>query len=73
MDGGGICVWGRGKGWGLIGRKPGKGIRFEMEVNRLKRKKEAPNFLRNHQIDFQSGSTSFHFHQQWRSVPPLVH
>jgi hypothetical protein len=27
------------------------------------------NFLRNCQTDFQSGCTSFHCHQQWRSVP----
>jgi hypothetical protein len=27
------------------------------------------NFLRNHQVIFQS-YTSLHFHQQWRSVPP---
>jgi hypothetical protein len=27
------------------------------------------NFLRNCQIDFHSGCTSLHFHQQWRSVP----
>ena len=28
-----------------------------------------PNFLRNCQIGFQSGSSSLHSHQQWRSVP----
>jgi hypothetical protein len=27
-----------------------------------------PSFLRNHQIDSQSGWTSLHFHQQWRST-----
>ena len=27
------------------------------------------NFLRNCQIDFQSGCTSFQSHHQWRSVP----
>jgi hypothetical protein len=27
------------------------------------------NFLRNHQIDFQSASTSLKSHQLWRSVP----
>jgi hypothetical protein len=32
-----------------------------------------PNFLRNHQIDFHSGFTSFYSHQQWRSAPLTPH
>jgi hypothetical protein len=28
-----------------------------------------PNYLRNHQTDFQSGFTSLQSHQQWSSVP----
>jgi hypothetical protein len=31
------------------------------------------NFLRNHQIDFQSGSTSLQYQHQWRSVPLSPH
>ena len=32
-----------------------------------------PNFLRNHQIDFQSGFISFLFHQQCRTFPFVPH
>ena len=35
--------------------------------------KTISNFLRNHQIDFQSGFTSLLSYQQWRSVPPSPH
>jgi hypothetical protein len=31
------------------------------------------NFLRNSQIDFQSGCISLQSHQQWRSVPLSPH
>jgi len=29
MDGG-IPIWGRGRGWGIMDRKSGKGITFEI-------------------------------------------
>jgi hypothetical protein len=32
-----------------------------------------PNFLRNHQTDFQNGCTNLQYHQQWRSVPLSPH
>jgi hypothetical protein len=31
------------------------------------------NFLRNHQIDFQSSFTSLESHQQWSSIPLFPH
>jgi hypothetical protein len=31
------------------------------------------NFLRNHQIDIQSGCTSLQYHHQWRNVPLFPH
>ena len=35
--------------------------------------KSISNFLRNFQIDFQSGCASLQSHQQGRSVPPSPH
>jgi hypothetical protein len=32
-----------------------------------------PSFLRNSQMDFQIGGSSFHSHWQWRSVPLALH
>jgi hypothetical protein len=35
--------------------------------------KTISNFLKNHQIDFQSGFIRFQSHQQWKSVPLSLH
>jgi hypothetical protein len=37
------------------------------------RGRSIPNFLRKSYIDFQSGMTCLHSHQQWRSGPLALH
>ena len=62
-----VSLWHSGTSFGYI---PNNGIAGSSG-------RSISNFLRNLQIDFQSGCTSLQFHQQWRSVPlsphPLQH
>jgi hypothetical protein len=52
------------------GYKPRRGILRGIAVSSCS---TMSNFLRNHQIDFQTGCTSLQSHQQWRSVPLSAH
>ena len=58
-----VSLWHGGASFGYI---PKNGISGSLGTS-------ISNFLRNLQIDFQSGCTSFQSHKQWRSVPLSPH